>query len=184
MNAQPNHPEILQAVSKTGDLLAQQGVVDVVRLVIAGGVAGLFNGLTRTTADCDVLWSGDEEIWVQIATAAAQVADELGLPSTWLNKDCSIYADCFPLGWGDRVESVGCYGPLEVCRVSRFDLIASKLVSSPSRPQDLADIHDLKPTPEELGLLEKHLDRLASEHLDGHDYDAQRVVLHSLRSEQ
>lgn len=181
----PHHqPAVLNAVQRTGDVLALREVAGPIRLVIAGGVAGLLTGSlheSRTTADCDVLWHDHPDLWQSIASAAAEIAAELDLPPTWLNKDCSIDLDSFPLGWADRVEPVGRFGPLDVHRVSRFDLIASKVVASPKRPQDLADLRDLAPTAVELDQVSEHLDRLASEHLDGHDYPARRAIIESLR---
>lgn len=181
----PHHqPAILNAVQRTGDVLAQREVAGPIRLVIAGVVAGLLSGslrASRITADFDVLWHDHPDLWQSVVSAAAEIAAELDLPPTWFNKDCSIDLDSFPLGWADRVEPVGQFGPLDVHRVSRFDLIASKVVSSPRRPQDLADLHDLAPTSSELDRVSEHLDRLASEHLDGHDYPAQRAIIQSLR---
>lgn len=177
------HPDILQAVARTGEVLIEEWQGEAVRLVIAGGVAGLLNGLARATLDCDVLSCSDDEQWERIVAAAVQVAAEFDLPKTWLNRDCSNYSDSFPLGWEGRAERVDQYGPLEVYRISRIDLVSSKLVSSPKRPQDIEDIRELKPTAEELSLAEGHLDRLSAEHLDGFDYAPQRVVLEVLRSE-
>ncbi|MAO20661.1 MAG: hypothetical protein CMJ35_15225 [Phycisphaerae bacterium] len=179
----PAHPDILQAVARTGAILAQEGYNGPVRLVIAGGVAGLLSGLTRATLDCDVLSCSDDDQWERIENAAREAAAELDLPETWLNRECSIYANDFPLGWQDRTEPVDRFGPLDVHRVSRKDWIAAKLVSSLKRPQDIADIRELKPTAEELSFAEEHLDRLTAEHLDGHDYASQRAILQSIRSQ-
>lgn len=182
MSEIPSHPDILQAVARTGAILMQEGHTEPVRLVIAGGVAGLLSGLTRATLDCDVLACSDDDQWDRIENAARQAAAEFKLPETWLNRDCSIYANDFPIGWQDRTEPVDRFGPLDVHRVSRKDWIAAKLVSSPKRSWDIADIRELKPTPEELNFAEEHLDRLAAEDLDGHDYTAQRAILASIRS--
>ena len=134
-----NHLKALQAVERTGDILAQDGEADPIRLVIAGGVAGLLVGLSRATLDCDVLSCSDEQ-WERVERAARQVAPEFDLPETWLNRECSIYTNDFPLGWDQRVELVDRFGPLEVYHVSRKDWISAKLVSSPKRPQDIVDI--------------------------------------------
>ena len=180
----PGHPDILKAVARTGAILAQEGDTETVRLVIAGGVAGLLSGLARATLDCDVLACSDDAQWDRIETAARQAAAEFDLPETWLNRDCSIYANGFPLGWQDRTEPVDRFGPLDVHRVSRKDWIAAKLVSSAVRAQDKKDIEDLDPkvSTEELNFAEDHLDRLAAEHLDGDDYTAQRAILALIRS--
>lgn len=184
MNDETVQPSILQAVARTGDVLAQEGKSGAIRLVIAGGVAGLLTGLTRATLDCDVLSCGDDDQWERIEKVAREVAVELDLPATWLNRDCSNYTNDFPLGWDQRTEPVDQFGPLDVHRVSRKDWIAAKLVSSPKRPQDIEDIGKLKPTAEELNFAEDNLDRLSSEHLDGYDYTPQRAILQAIRENQ
>lgn len=150
------------------------------RVVVAGGVAGLLGGLLasdRTTGDVDVIWGGTEEGWRAIERAAAVVAEELSLSSRWFNRDCSQFEWCLPLGWKARCESVGRFGPLDVVRVSRRDLLASKLVSSPRRPQDLLDIRAIAPTREEIAFMLEHLDRLEAEHLGGETFERQRLIL-------
>lgn len=177
---------VLTALRDTGEALAVAGFPGEVRIVLAGGVAGLLSGLLtahRTTADCDVLHLDREDAWTQITAAARQIAQANALPPTWLNRDCQQFAHCFPLGWQDRIHDIGRFGPLHVAVVSRFDLMGSKIVSAPKRPQDLTDIIQMKPTPEELKRIEAHLDRLSDEHLDGFDHAPQRSILQALRSQ-
>lgn len=177
---------VLTALRDTGEALAVAGFPGEVRIVLAGGVAGLLSGLLtahRTTADCDVLHLDREDAWSQINAAAQQISQANALPPTWLNRDCQQFAHCFPLGWRERVVDIGQFGPLRVAVVSRFDLMASKFVSAPQRPQDLTDIIQMKPTPEELKRIEAHLDRLSDEHLDGFDHAPQRSILQALRSQ-
>jgi hypothetical protein len=181
MYDEANHLKTLQAVARTGDILAQDGEADPIRIVIAGGVAGLLVGLSRATLDCDVLSCSDEQ-WERVEKAARRIAPEFDFPATWLNRECSIYTNDFPLGWDQRVELVDRFGQLEVYRVSRKDWIGAKLVSSPKRPQDTDDIQQLNPTAEELHFAEENLDRLTAEHLDGYDYAPQRAILESIRS--
>ncbi len=120
-------------------------------------------------------------MWRELVAAAVEVARRLQLPETWLNRDCTMYAWCLPLGWQSRCERVGTFGRLEVLRIARIDLIAGKVISSPKRPQDVEDLRDMRPTEEELGFVKEHIDRLEAEHLDGRKFDDQRVVLASLR---
>ena len=174
----------LDALRETGLELAVAGRSTPVVLLIGGGTAALLGELlrpARTTADCDVFWSGDDKSWSAVARAAAAVAARLALPPTWLNRDASMYAWRLPIGWQSRCITVGQFGPLDVPRVTRLDLIAAKIVSSPKRPQDLDDLRDLRPTKAELAFVAEHLDRLESEHLDGASFDDQRAVLDSLR---
>ncbi|MGH7132406.1 MAG: hypothetical protein ACREJO_10725 [Phycisphaerales bacterium] len=72
---------------------------------------------------------------------------------------------------------------LEVVRLSRWDLIAAKVVSSPQRPQDFQDLRQMRPTAEELLRVDEHLDRLEAEHTGGETFDEQRVIVDALRGE-
>lgn len=174
----------LEAIRETGSVLAKQGSKGPFEIVLTGGVAGLLGGLLdarRTTGDCDVLDIDQEAHWRPLSEAAIEVARSMGLPPTWLNRDCQQYAWCFPLGWKGRTEPVGRFGPLDVRRVGRFDLMASKVVAGPKRPQDVLDVMAMRPTPDELKAIDQHLDRLSAEHLDGFDYAPQRAILQALR---
>ena len=152
--------------------------------MLAGGSAGLLAGLlanARTTADCDVIWTDSTE-WELMERSAREIAAEQGLPDRWLNRDCAVYAWSLPLGWLDRCEKVRTFGAFEVMRLARIALIASKVFGAPLRPQDMQDLRAIAPTASELDVVEAHLDRLASEHLDGDEFASQREVLRTLRS--
>jgi hypothetical protein len=152
-------------------------------VILAGGTAGLLGHLlsaNRTTGDCDVIWLSSPGTWDEVQCAAAAVAAKLELPPLWLNRDCSMFSWALMLGWRDRCETVGTFGPLHVQRLSRVDLIATKVVGAPSRPHDLEDLIAIRPTAPEVLLISKHLDRLAAEDLDGRTFDHQRLVLASL----
>ena len=154
------------------------------QMVLAGGVAGLLSGMlcpARITGDCDVMLLSDWAAWAKAQAAAEEVAEVIKLPKAWLSRDCAIYAWCLPLGWRDRLEHVGTFGTLTVLRISRFDLIAAKLISSPKRPQDVEDLQDLRPTGAEWDDVEKHLDRLELEDRSGSTFDEQRAILGVLR---
>lgn len=75
----------------------------------------------------------------------------------------------------------GAFGRLEVVVLSRGDPIAANVMGAPLRPQDLRDLREMKPTPGELDAVADHLDRLASEDLNGRTFDDQRRVLEALR---
>ena len=173
----------LVAVRLTGEVLERRAFGRPISIVLAGGVAGLLAGFLRhrTTGDCDVLAVDQDADWALLAAAAEEAASVLGLPAKWLNRDCGQYAWCFPLGWRSRTHYVGSFGPLDVHRVSRFDLMAAKVVSGPKRPHDVLDVRSMRPSPEELDAIEAHLDRLSSEHLDGFDHAPQRAILQALR---
>lgn len=174
---------IPEALRRLGVAMGPSSASGPLRVVVAGGVAGLLGGLlsgNRTTGDVDVMWGGTEKEWLALQRAAAIVAAELSLPARWLNRDCSQFEWCMPLGWKSRCEQVGRFGPLDVLRIGRRDLLAAKLVSSPKRPQDLLDIREIAPTPEEIAFLHEHLDRLASEHLGGETFERQRQILSAI----
>lgn len=177
---------VLKALAAVGRALARRKRAGPIRVLVAGGTAGILGGLLRperTTGDCDVMGLGDESDWGDLERAAAEVATQLDLPPTWLNRDCQMYAWCLPVGWQGRCEEVDQFGPLEVLRVSRIDLIAAKVIGSPTRPQDLEDLRDLRPAREELEFAGQNLDRLEAEHLDGRKFDQERAILNVLRGQ-
>lgn len=158
-----------------------------VRILVVGGTAGLLGGLlrgSRTTGDCDVMAVRPEGAWPDVERAAAAVAKEMKLPENWLNTNCRAFAWSMPLGWEGRCEPVGDFGLLEVWRASRIDLIASKIVAAPKRPQDIEDVRDMRPTADELDFVQEHIDRLERESLDADaSFDAQRAIVDVLRGE-
>lgn len=158
-----------------------------IRLVLAGGSAGLIAGLLgadRVTADCDVILLRPEEMWIELEDAAEQVANEAELSPDWLSNSCRMFAWSLPLGWEQRCEPVGRFGRLDVWRLSRIDLIGAKVMSAPKRPQDVRDLVAIEPSAAELDDIEGHLDRLAAESLNGETFDEQRSVIEALRRTQ
>lgn len=156
-----------QALRETGDRLAAEGDEGTVRLYLVGGSAGLLSGWlsgARSTGDVDVTQAEPTEAWEAVIRAAAEVADELGLPATWLNDKCRAYAWCLPLGWKERCEPLRTFGPLEVWRINRQDFIAVKV------------------TAKELDFTDDHLDRLEQESLDpDQSFEDARAIVESLR---
>ena len=93
--------QLERALRETGERLAAEGGTGTVRLYLVGGSAGLLSGWlseARSTGDVDVTHAEPTEAWEGVVRAAAEVADELGLPATWLNDKCRMYAWCLPLG--------------------------------------------------------------------------------------
>lgn len=177
--------QLEKALRATGDRLDALRAEKTMRLYVVGGSAGLLSGLlsgARTTGDVDVTTVEPDESWGDVCRAAQEVAKELDLPETWLNNKCRMYAWCLPLGWRERCERARTFGPLEVWLLARRDFIAAKVVSAPSRPQDLEDLQAVKPTNEELEFTAEHINRLEREHLDPDvSFEDARVVLESLR---
>ncbi len=173
------------SLRETGERLAASRSTGMVRLYLVGGSAGLLSGWlsgARSTGDVDITAVEPAEAWEAVTRAAAEVAAELGLPPTWLNDKCRMYAWCLPLGWKERCEPLRTYGPLEVWRISRQDFIAAKAVSAPNRPQDFEDLLAMKPTAEELEFVGRHLDRLEQESLDpDQSFEDARAIVASLR---
>jgi hypothetical protein len=174
----------LEALSQTGTELAGR-LHEPVRLIVAGSAAGLFRGDLgdrRVTGDCDVVWKIEDHVWSLILEAAAVVGVRMGLRAGWLNRNCSVFAWCFALGWASRCEDVGTFGPLKVVCISRLDLIAAKVVSAVRRAQDLDDLLAMAPTAVELDFAWSNLDRLEAEHLDGDGFEGSRAVVERLRA--
>ena len=164
-----NASQLEDALQRTGQRLQAGGLRGPIRLYLVGGTAGLLRGWldeTRMTGDVDVTTVDPDEAWSEVCVAARAVAEELLLPNTWLNDECRVYRWCLPLGWKERCDRARTYAPLEVWLLSRIDFIAAKVVSAPSRPQDLEDLRALEPTAWELDAAEQHIDRMEHEHLD------------------
>jgi len=130
--------------------------------------------------DCDVIVTDPAERFAEVAEAAARTARELDLAPTWLNNDSRMFSWLLPIGWSERLERVGTFGPLRVEAISRRDLLALKLIAAVKRARDLEDLRDLRPDAEEFAFLRRYLDRVESESLDRASYDAQRTVLNQL----
>jgi hypothetical protein len=129
-------------------------------LVVGGGSLLLLGLIDRPTADLDVVGlaeSGEyrkvETLPAPLATAAAQVAQALGLADTWLNTGPASLMDFgLPSGWEERI-SVRTYDALGVHLPSRFDLICFKLYAAVDRGRDdkhYSDLQLLRPTEDEL----------------------------------
>lgn len=179
--------QLEQALRATGVHLDALGIEVIVRLYLVGGSAGLLSGLlpaARTTGDVDVSAVDPEDCWDAVRRAAARAAKELDLPKTWLNDKCRIHGWALPLGWSERCHRIDRFGPLEVWAIHRQDFIAAKVVSAPSRPQDLEDLRAVRPTSEELSFAEAHIDRVEREHLDPDaSFEDARAILQALRGD-
>ncbi len=129
-------------------------------LVVGGGSLLLLRLIDRPTGDLDVVGLSEngkyhkiEALPPPLSTAAAQVAQALGLTDNWLNTGPASLMDFgLPSGWEERI-SVRTYGALEVHIPSRFDLVCFKLYAAVDRgPNDkhYTDLQTLQPTADEL----------------------------------
>ena len=119
--------QAIAALQQTGNLLAQTAHSDSVTVILGGAVAAMVVAdlpATRVTHDCDVLGSEPDASWVVVHEAARQVAEKRALPVDWLSRDSRMYAHLLPIGWRQRCEMVGRFGPLEVLAIGRRDLMA------------------------------------------------------------
>ena len=175
--------QAIAALQKTGNLLEKTARNDSVTVIVGGAVAAMVVADlpgTRVTHDCDVVVSEPDAGWETVREAARQIAEKRGLPVDWLNRDSRMYAHLLPIGWRQRCEMVGRFGPLEVLAIGRRDLMTMKLMGAPVRPQDLEDIIAMRPTAEDIAILHEHLDRLDAESLTRETHDAPRAILDDL----
>lgn len=136
------------------------------RIVVCGGTALVAMGLlVRGTQDVDVVALAlDSGVLIDpaplpkpLASAAQEVAEDLGLPADWLNNgpssgDGGLYRLGLPDGLGERVtwERIGDH--LEVGFISRFDQIHFKLYAAVDQfgGYHATDLQALHPTDGEL----------------------------------
>ncbi|MCC6683408.1 MAG: hypothetical protein IT445_21130 [Phycisphaeraceae bacterium] len=177
--------QAITALQLTGERLqARQPGCPRIVIFVVGGVAGMLTHelpADRTTGDCDVMTVEPESNWQAIASVAQAVGEELGLGNNWLSRECNVFGWQMPLGWQRRCRPLIDFGPLRVMVLDRVDLIASKVMGAPKRPQDRSDLQAMRPTAEELDMVEQHLKRVESESEPG-TCDGQHRIVSWLRS--
>ncbi len=146
-------------LSALGEQLASRG--SAIHLVIIGSSGLIAAGLgDRATRDVDVVAFVRDGELVSAAPfpqaledAAARVANDFGLTSSWLNHGpTSLLEFGLPDGFEDRMTTLD-YGPgLRASFASRVDQVHLKLYAFADRrePRDEADLRRLEPTAEEL----------------------------------
>jgi hypothetical protein len=127
-------------------------------LVLGGAGALILTGeLSRTTADCDVLFANPD--MGQLQRDIAAVAEQLNLGGGWLNGSIQTYLDIVPPDFRSRLRSLPVQGRLSIAVLHRQDILVMKLFAG--RPSDLQDITTLSPTSQELSFARSELPRLA-----------------------
>ena len=173
-----NASAVEQALSTLGKRFSHHTEVE---LLLVGGAAGMLTGLlppARTTIDCDVMVYVPEDAMGAVESAALQVAGELGLGETWLNSNVQLRRDALPDDWETRRILIGTWGRLRVFAVSRIDLIAMKVLAG--RPQDLEDIHSMKPRRDDVEFVRRYLDGLPAKGTMLNEIAEARELLESL----
>ena len=173
-----NTTVIERALEKLGERFSYHTEVE---LLLVGGAAGMLTGLlppARTTTDCDVMAYVPEDAMGAVENAAEQVAKELGLAATWLNSNVQLRRDALPDDWQTRRVWIGTWGQLRVFAVSRFDLIAMKVLAG--RAQDLEDIRSMKLRRDDVEFVRRYLDGLPAKGTTPEQMAEAREVLQSL----
>jgi hypothetical protein len=135
-------------------------------LVVCGGTALMANDLVqRTTKDVDIVAMADDEgslidpapLPDPLVKAAQEVADDLGLPDSWLNNgpssgDGGIFRLGLPLDFSERLSWERFGKKLTVAFVDRIDQIHFKLYAAVDQfgSYHASDLKELDPTDEEL----------------------------------
>lgn len=173
-----NTSTVASALRRLGAVLGDGTEIEI---LLVGGAAGMITGLlppTRVTTDCDVMAYLPPDTMATVELAAAQVADELGLATNWLNSDVQIRVDALPDGWEKRKIAAGMYGRLRVSAVSRPDLIAMKVLAG--RDQDIEDLQALRIRSDDVAFIETYLNMLVSKGTQQGQIAAARELLASL----
>ncbi len=135
-------------------------------LVVCGGTALVATKLVmRATRDVDIVAMADEEgqlvdpapLPEALATAALEVAEDLGLPKDWLNNGPSsgeggLYRLGLPGGFSDRLSWESFGEKLTVAFIDRIDQIYFKLYAAVDQfgSYHATDLQELDPTDDEL----------------------------------
>ncbi|OFZ82614.1 MAG: hypothetical protein A2583_07905 [Bdellovibrionales bacterium RIFOXYD1_FULL_53_11] len=118
-------------------------------LYVCGGAAlRLLGIISRDTSDIDVIADVLDPLVVE---AKNKVAQKLRISEDWINNKVNPIAERLPAHWMDHCVEVFKASNLTVYSLSRQDLISSKVHAAVDRhSEDLNDLIDMKPTPEEL----------------------------------
>ncbi len=111
---------IVAALQALGDELASQGVRGQI-FIVGGAAMALAHSTRRVTKDIDAVFEPKAFIY----TAAAQVADELGLPEDWLNDAVKGFMP----GEDEHARPVPDITGIEITTASPQYLLAMKLMA-------------------------------------------------------
>lgn len=153
-----------------------------VELLLVGGAAGMLTGVlppSRTTTDCDVMMYVPASAMGAVELAAENVAQELGLRSTWLNSDVQLRIDALPSNWERRRVLIGTFGRLRIFAASRPDLIAMKVIAG--RVQDLEDLEAMRVRVDDVSFVRNHLAALRDRGTPQDQIDDAYTVLDAIR---
>jgi hypothetical protein len=159
---------------------SRMAVVDV---LLIGASAGMLSGQlprNRTTTDCDVMDIHPAAAELLLMEAAEAVAHERGLSRSWLNTDAQMLRHALPDGWRTRTVTVFLGQAIRFMAIGRVDLICMKVYAG--RAQDLDDLRCMKPSGEELDVVDAYLGMLAAHGEPQSHLEDARTVLAALRS--
>jgi hypothetical protein len=126
---------------------------------VIGGAAAILRGwLARATVDIDVAASRPSLTTFRGAIDA--VAEEFGLPEGWMNDGAKGFLRVLPPDYPSRLEEIGHFGNLTVRTIGRQDFVLMKIFAM--RAEDVQDLRELQPTPEELEFVRDQLPRIAT----------------------
>lgn len=172
-----DEPQVVKALADLDGRARAMGLA-AVDVLLVGASAGILTGQLprhRTTTDCDVIEvrpAGAEEV---LMAAAEAVAGERGLPRNWLNTDAQMLRHALPESWRDRAVTVFSGDAMRVMAIGRLDLVCMKIYAG--RAQDLDDLRSMRPSSEELDLVDTYLERLAARgEPEAHLADAREVL--------
>ena len=150
-----NRDQIINALSRLGELLQQRGLTG--ELLLAGGAAmSLVHHARDMTKDVDALFEPN----TIIRELARQVAEEKDLPEDWLNDGVKGY-----ITENVSVNHFDIFNGLTVNTVATDYLLAMKLRSSRHGTQDLNDIYfllnklNIKSYDEAVNILNRYIPR-------------------------
>ena len=161
---QPLGPEELRRALETVSIRLRENGADPIEIVVCGGAALIVTGaVVRTTRDIVIVALASarkllspDPLPDDLERAAAEAAEDLGLPATWLNNGPSrgeggLFQMGLPKGLGNRCHTRRYGSHLTVHFIGRTDQIHFKLYAAADRGgYHIEDLSTLDPTDEEL----------------------------------
>ena len=156
--------EALDKALESVAIRLKENGADPIEIVVCGGSALILTGMVpRTTKDVDIVALATSRVLrspdplpEDLRKAAAEAAEDMGLPDNWLNNGPSrgeggLFQMGLPRGLAERLHSQRYGSHLTVHFIDRLDQVHFKLYAAADRGgYHIEDLRALDPTPDEI----------------------------------